>query len=351
MSELFDVEPGRGMCVVNNSRQDNRGCRDMCDYSFSPMSFTEGAAKGAAAVVEQVRGGGRCPNPNWWLWFIPAVLLCLCCGVGICVVLSGSIKEFIAKRAGKGKRTRASSLQGVASRGADAQEEGDGYEEYGDAGAPPPLPDRPPSRSRDVQIEEYGAGPPPEPHPHHSSYREAPPPAPPPFPEDTQMSAQIGAAQQLFDQIDVNHDGVISRSEYEQYARCASMGLAPPPPMGGSAPPSVGSMRIPGLDEPNLFSNLQNMVGPGSAPQLAPSMEGLGITAPFIPPNSQPQGVSAQAPVFQIAPSYHTQIPPTFASSLPPGPVSSAPNSVQIAPGAVTSGNAGAPFFTQLMRR
>jgi hypothetical protein len=351
MASLFNVEEGRGMCVVNTSRRDNRACRDMCDYNFSPMSYTEGAARGAADIVGQVRGSGRCPNPHWWIWVILGALVCICCCACVIAALGKQIQA--ARNGGKGKKTmRATTLQGVASRGVDDAEDG-GYEEegrYAPAGT-----ESEDQKDRDINLgmhyedrapEEniYAQGPPPEPpSQQHSSYREAPPPAPPPFPEDTHMSAN-----QLFDAIDTNHDGVISRQEYEQFQRAASMGAVPPPPMApGSAPPSIGSMRIPGLDEPNLFNNLQNMVGPGSAPQLAPPpMEGLGITTPFI----QPQGGSTQVPVFQVAPSYHTQIPPTFATQLPPGPAS-APNSVQMSPGAVTAGNAGAPFFTQLMRR
>jgi len=188
------------------------------------------------------------------------------------------------------------------------------------------------------------------------------PPEPPRMDEMMQMRPEPPMAEpDLFDRIDTNHDGQITRDEYSNYmAPSRSMSMQQPPPLmptspgpidfGSGALPGTGSMRIPGLDEPNLLKFSGLMPGTPDLLSQIPMQPGQNMFLPTGDPlgSSQPQVL----PPFQTSMSppatFQTQLPTTFSTQPPVSAVGVLPTSVQLRPGAPAVSQ---PFFTQLARR
>jgi len=362
MLEKFDIPRGRGMCVVDSSKPSSRACWDMCDLHHKPEDYTIGTAAGVAQHIWEVRQGG-CPSAAWWPWILAALL-------SVCVLTCCAYVVMVLTRMGK-KRTRG---MGTLERGASRLEAspGDFSQDYLEPTPPPAFADErglPPEDYRDDYRREYGmreySDPeeyrmpdPPGPIDVERSMQESLPPEPPrmdppPQPREYQVPQQELPAPpsdprlDLFERIDTNHDGKISRDEYENFF-----------------PGSRQSMRIPGLDEPNLLfpsiqpPSIQPLVVPQTTAQVAPPdlLSQAVQRNPFLSPGdplggSQPQVMTPfRMTTGSSNPAFQTQLPAAFATQLPFPTVSGPPGSVQLRPGSAPSPG-GQTFFTQLSRR
>jgi len=334
---------------VDESEPNGRACWDMCDAGHDPEDFVVGTAEGTAQHVWEVRQRGGCPSTPWWPWFLVAL-------IGLCLLTCCVWVFTVLFRMGR-KRTRGLSLERPNSRQEALAPEPENLE---DPGPPQAVPEDYRQDSSEYGArghsarEEYRI---PEPPPMEELSRDIMPPEPmprgmelPPPPQAAELPFPPGRdpSMELFDRIDANHDGQITKEEYEAFF------------------PGSTRAKIPGLDEPNiLFPNVQPLQVPQTTAQAVPP-DLLAQAMPrnmFLSPDplggSQPQVMTP----FRMAtgnssnPAFQTNLSPAF-STQPPG---SAPSSLRMQPGGLSPvppspllqprPQAGQHFFTQLARR
>jgi len=321
----FKILKGRGMCVIDPNQHTSRSCWDMCNFHRSVSEFTMGTPEGTGATVSATRASGICPGTPWW--FYPVVGLSILAIIGCCAGLFVAVKHVGARRL----RSRKESL--VESRYNEEQRD---YKEYGE-----PMHE---DLAGGMSQPRESAAPPPAAHeymmqqPQEQIY--AQPPQTPASPQAQEPLAGLydgGASRQV-------QTGPPPQGMQQQFS---PMGMSTPNTVPGGvgllSPQGLdnthltgGSMRIPGLDEPNLLNSMPSLQVGGSE-HYHQQQYRLGTTQPAtqVLQNSfqgQPVGTVGM-------PSFHTQVPMNYMAGASP------PGSIQMQPG-VQPG-----FFTTLQRR
>jgi len=85
MRHKFNIQRGRGLCVVDSAADGARICMDMCNLNMDPSKYAQGSPAGTHIKVVEFRASGACQNNPTLIWLLAilgiALLLC-CCAAG-----------------------------------------------------------------------------------------------------------------------------------------------------------------------------------------------------------------------------------------------------------------------------
>jgi len=336
MASAFNVPAGQGMCVIDENRTNSRACWDMCDEVHKADDYQVGAKAGALEHVLKFRQGGLCPSTPWWPWLF-AILLTLCL-LGCCAYL-----VLMLLKLGK-KRTRGLDRGSRLDLGVSQEDDlADGPHRELQTRAPPNFANEYADGYGRPQLSgscEASLGMPLAPSYHEEEWRPPPepprmvdppaaerelPPPPQPYYEEPPVRPVHNSYEEPSNRIDVHHNGVMQRGEYEQFV------------------PGSTSHRIPGLDQPSLFPNLAgSTLQQPSPPPAEPYAAALPQHMWTVPqqPGNQPFRIATGSSPPSPSP-FQTQLPPNFqtrlsAVTLPPSALTMPPSALTLPPSNIT---------------
>lgn len=268
MRHRFNIQRGRGLCVVDSSARGARICMDMCNLKMDPSRFAQGSPAGTHIKVVEFRASGACQDKPWLIWLLAilgiALLLC-CCAAGYYTIRG---------RRGLRKGSDAAAMKELDE---DMLPDSQGMENFGgdDYQQEPPQ-------------DQYGA----DPYAGHFDDGQNEYGANPPSMDQEPYQLQQQQAQRSMSR------GVESFSQQQ-----AGLPAASPSP--------GGSMRaIPGLTEPHLQIPQMQVGAPGASPQSGvPRLSSTGGVSPalgvtYTTAPAVPQGAfQTQLPQFTPAPA------------------------------------------------